>query len=202
MTELVSLSAEDARTLTDRIKVGVETLWDMIKQAYREHAWAALGYDSWDDYCTTEFNTSHLRLPREERAEVVASMRDIGMSIREIASATGEGRDTVHRELSDVRNRTGFCELSGSEPVDAEIVYDEPVSTPSKPRRSPITDLARNAGWELRKAVERIERISVDDRFVSQMETVTPHLRGHLTNAIEVCQDLLDRINTRKVTKP
>jgi hypothetical protein len=67
---------------------------------------------------------------------------------------------------------------------------------PTKPRRSPITDQARNAGWELRKAVERIERIAADDRFNSQIETVTSHLRGHLTNAVEVCQELLDRINS------
>lgn len=64
----------------------------------------------------------------------------------------------------------------------------------AKPRR-PLTDSARDAGWDLRKAVERLQRITADDRFAANAEQVAPHLRSHLTNAIEVCQDLLERIN-------
>lgn len=64
----------------------------------------------------------------------------------------------------------------------------------AKPRK-PLTDTARNAGWDLRKAVERIERIAADDRFGTNKEQVATHLRSHLTNAIEVCQTVLDRIN-------
>jgi len=52
----------------------------LVKQAYTERAWDALGYASWDEYCTREFGTSRLRLPREERAEVVASLRESGLS--------------------------------------------------------------------------------------------------------------------------
>jgi hypothetical protein len=61
--------------------------------------------------------------------------------------------------------------------------------------RKPLTDSARNAGWDLRKAVERLERIAVDDRFAANAEQVTPLLRSHLQHAVEVCQDLLDRLN-------
>jgi len=53
------------------------------------------------------FGTSRLRLPREERAEVVASLRESGLSIRAIAAATGLNKETVNnvtRELSG--NRT------------------------------------------------------------------------------------------------
>lgn len=67
-----------------------------------------------------------------------------------------------------------------------------------KPRRKPLTDQAKNAGWDLRKSVERLQRIAADDRFNPQKEAMAPHLRGHLTNAIEVCQDLLDRINEQE----
>jgi len=97
---IVAMNATDARALTDRIKVGVEAIWELIKQAYTERAWAALGYESWDDYCTREFGTARLRLPREERAEVVASLRESGLSQRAIASATGLSQDTVRRDLS------------------------------------------------------------------------------------------------------
>lgn len=116
---LAVLDATDARALTDRIKVGVEAVWELIKQAYTERAWDALGYSSWDDYCTREFGTSRLRLPREERAEVVSSLRESGLSIRAIASATGMGKQTVQNEL-----RSGVLaedtSLSDSEPAAAE----------------------------------------------------------------------------------
>lgn len=65
----------------------------------------------------------------------------------------------------------------------------------AKPRK-PLTDAARDAGWDLRKAVERLERIAADNRFAAQTEQVTPLLRSHLTHAVEVCQDLLDRLET------
>lgn len=99
-SQSVELSASQARELTDRIKVGVEAIWELVKQAFQSRAWAALGYDSWDDYCTREFGTSRIRLPREERQEVVASMREIGMSTRAIASATGVSQKTISRDTS------------------------------------------------------------------------------------------------------
>ena len=102
MTE-IAITASQARELTDRIKVGVEAIWELVKQAYQSRAWVALGYDSWDDYCTREFGTSRIRLPREERQEVVASMREIGMSTRAIASATGTNRETIRQEVSGDR---------------------------------------------------------------------------------------------------
>lgn len=66
---------------------------------------------------------------------------------------------------------------------------------PAKPRRRPLPDAARDAGWDLRKATERIQRLLDDDRFTQNKEQVAAHLSNHLSNAIEVCQDLLDRIN-------
>ena len=72
-----------------------------MKRAYIERAWAALGYDGWDDYCTREFGTSRLRLPREERSEVVASLRESGLSTRAIAAATGVSEGTVRNALKE-----------------------------------------------------------------------------------------------------
>ena len=120
MSELV-ISAQDARNLTDKIKAGTAALWELIKEAYVSRAWASLGYASWDDYCTQEFGTSRIRLPREERREVVSSMREIGMSTRAIASATGMSKDTAARALSGVANETPGSSLSAScEPVGVD----------------------------------------------------------------------------------
>ena len=114
MSELV-ISAQDARNLTDKIKAGTAALWELIKEAYASRAWASLGYASWDDYCTQEFGTSRIRLPREERREVVSSMREIGMSTRAIASATGTPRRTVRRAMSEVGHSGPPAPVTGTD---------------------------------------------------------------------------------------
>ena len=79
---VVELNPVAPRALTDQIKTGVEAVWQLVSQAYTERAWAALGYQSWDDYLVIEFGRSRLQLPREDRTGVVSSMRESGMSTR------------------------------------------------------------------------------------------------------------------------
>lgn len=66
-----------------------------------------------------------------------------------------------------------------------------------KPRqapRRPLTDAANDAAWNLRKAVEKAERIVADDRLAANKEQVTLAMRGHLLYAIEACQRLNDQL--------
>jgi hypothetical protein len=132
MTNLLCLQGEgpltehQARELTWFIKNKADELWEMIKQAYLRRAWDALGYQSWDDYCTREFGTARLRLPQEERAEVVASLRESGLSLRAIESATGISRPTIIKDLlsSEVVNS-----LPPRPDVDADDLAEEPIAT-------------------------------------------------------------------------
>jgi predicted transcriptional regulator len=117
------LDAENARALTDQIKSRVETLWELIKAAYHGRAWIALGYESWDAYCDSEFQTSRLRLPREERADVVVSLRDSGVSQRAIALATGLSQPTISRELSGDSHESP--EADESQAVESEAEFAE-----------------------------------------------------------------------------
>lgn len=94
------LTEAQARELTSKIRNRVTMVWGMVTQAYQGQAWKAMGYASWDEYTSAEFGSSQLRLPREERSEVVASLRDAGLSVRAIASATGTGYGTVRRTLA------------------------------------------------------------------------------------------------------
>lgn len=96
------LSTADARALTDRIRVNLDGLWEMVIEAFKRGAHRALGYSSWDEYCEIEFGSNRIRLPLEERREAVRSMREHGMSIRSVAAATGLGVGTVHREAAGV----------------------------------------------------------------------------------------------------
>lgn len=148
------LSATDARELTDNIKQSVGIVWRQIERAYLGRAWIALGYESWDDYCESEFDGARLRLPREERTMVVGSLRDAGMSIRAIAAATGVDAKTVQ---SDIRSGVGTSHTCDDDIVDAEIVDAGPIThTPtvtgadgkkypaSKPTATPRVDAIRD----------------------------------------------------------
>lgn len=99
MTDLRAATPDEARRLTEQIKESVASTWELIEEAYLTRAWAALGYESWDTYCTAEFGTSRIPLPREERREVVSSLREAGLSTRAIAAATGVSQPTVVRDL-------------------------------------------------------------------------------------------------------
>lgn len=94
-----SFTADQARELTDQIRTGMESVFHLIRSAYRGRAWAALGYGSWDEYVTREFGNLHLRPPLEERQNVVLSLREAGMSTRAIVAATQLSKGTVQREL-------------------------------------------------------------------------------------------------------
>ena len=96
----VAMTADAARDITDQIKTGMESVYHLIRAAYRGRAWQALGFGSWDEYVTREFGDLHLRPPLEYRQDVVLSLRDAGMSTRAIASATQLSKDTVRRELN------------------------------------------------------------------------------------------------------
>lgn len=206
------MPADHARRLTEQIRTAVDATWELVRQAYEGRAWVSLGYSSWDDYCTREFGSSRLRLPREERQEVVASLRESGLSIRAIAAATGTAPNTVQ---SDLRRQVSQSDTPAPAQADDEpttfTVDPEPASIVGtdgkqypartaepnpKPRRSPLIDDARNAGWQLRKAIERMERIATDDRFPTNRAEVAAEWTDHLSHAIDVCQDFLDGFTT------
>ena len=211
---------ERIRLTVDAINGQVEKLADLVRQAYEGRAWATLGYDSWQAYVEAEI--PRVRLDRVERRELVADLADAGMSTRAIAPVVGADQSTVTRDLAtrdanaspEPRQVTGIDgktytaaprttpveepqgEVDDDEDVvEAELVEPAPTPVqPPAPRRRPITDVARDAGWDLHRAVERVERVINDDRFRANKGTVTALLRGHLEYAIRTCQALVEQL--------
>lgn len=218
----IEISPASARELTDRIKVGVDAIWELIKQAYTSRAWSVLGYSSWDDYCTREFGTSRIRLPREERQEVVASMREIGMSTRAIASATGVSKNTItadsQREVSQIgtpapapitgtdgkiyapQPRPSTQQFASDDQIAPGMTADQldelnvkPADEPSAPRRRPITEAFDSATYELKRAVERVARLTEDDRLEKNKDQIAG---ANLSDLIRVRDSINGVINT------
>jgi hypothetical protein len=113
------MSEAEARKLTDQIKRDAEVLWDNLVAAYHGRADIALGYACWDLYCQNEFGQLRLRLPREERQAVVASLKASGLSDRAIESATGVSRRTLIRD-----RQSGGDNVTTSEPVDENALAE------------------------------------------------------------------------------
>jgi transposase-like protein len=203
VNEIALPTHEEARALTDRIKIAVEGTWQLIREAYTSRTWAVLGYDTWDAYCTAEFGETRLRLPREERQEVVASLRDSGLSVRAIASATGLSRGTVSNSLNEVSSFGHLpSQVTGTdgktytvtrepEVVDAELVDEPAPSEPPKQKRRPLPEAFTDAGRDLTRAAERLARLTEDDRFAKNRETThhqVPELLGALDHTARLVQ--------------
>ena len=92
------ITREEARRRTDEFKVHTEAWLTELVSLHDDEVWWALGYISWDDYCSSEFGS--IRLPRgASRTGAVLTMRQASLSIRDIGSALGLSRGTVQREL-------------------------------------------------------------------------------------------------------
>lgn len=215
MTDIVTFTVEDARRLTTEIGAALGVAWDLYVQAYETRTWSLLGYDTFTAYCDAEFPNRHLRLSRAERPEVVAELRAAGMSLRAISATTGASVNTIRDDLYQIDTPAPrspltdvIDQIEANDIVDAEIIDDpEPqaitgldgkrysATPPVARRRSALTDELHAFATQFRRAVERLERFGDDDRFGANKEQVAVLLNGHLMYAIEVCQDLLDRLS-------
>lgn len=198
------MDADAARRLTERIRIAATNYTEakakvlaLVDEAKAGSAHIALGYKSWTAYLSDVLSDEPLRLARDERRELVTRLADEGMSSRAIAPIVGVSDRQVRTDIevgtdfpvepaTVVRTTTG---LDGRERTTATS------GALTKPKRRPITDVARDTGWELRRVVEKLERLAADDRFNPNKTEVAPHLRGHLEYATEVLADLLGRIN-------
>lgn len=202
------MSADDARRLTERIRIAAANYAEaktkvltLVDEAKAGAAHISLGYKSWTAYLSDVLSDEPLRLAREERRELAVKLADEGMGPQLIAPILGVSHMTVHRDLreSDVTNvrpdGTPAPVVRTTTDRDGRQRTTVSSGAPQQSRRRPLPDAARDAGWDLRKAVERLERLVADDRFGDNAEQVATHLRSHLINAVEVCQGLIDRIN-------
>lgn len=225
MTDVIRvMQREEAQIRVARVRAHVEQAWDDLIALHAERAWLSLGYESWDALCDAEFDGARIALPREDRREVVGQMREAGMSIPAIASATGASVGTIHNDLSELKGsgRDLPSEVTGldgktrpakvttttrqTEATKVEQVVDTetgevldhtPEAAPSKPsaaKRKPLPEQFSTAAHDLAKAAERIARLASDDRFPQNAEKVAAKYRSDLIRAIDALQGVLNRL--------
>lgn len=134
-----------ARALTLALRQSLTISWDLLVEAYQRRAWAALGYKSWDAYTDAELGETRLRLPREQRREVVASMTEAGMSTRAIGSALGVHQETIVNDRKVNGNRSpepapdhdALADKIAAELAASDETYREQAQTP-EPEPEPV----------------------------------------------------------------
>ncbi len=112
-------------------------------------------------------------------------------------------RQAAQREI-EVRAAVTTQVVTGQSPnikkaLQAVRNPDSPPRDPGKPRRNPLPQQANDAGSQLRKAMERMERIYSDDRFGANRQQIAASTRGELTYIVQAGQDLLDQLDDPRV---
>lgn len=219
MTDIVQASApEEARARADRIRSGMRVLaeWQQdVIAAYAARDWEALGYATWDAYIDGEYGEHRVRLPREQRREIVAGMSAAGMSTRAIGAAVGVDQKTVVNDRAateefssvpetvlslDGRERPAsrpapepniWTEPGADEVVDAELVDEPARPEPPKPKRRPLPEALTEASRDYVRAAERLDRLTQDDRFPKNRDSAhhqLPELLGALDHTTHLIQ--------------
>ncbi|MFC8447579.1 hypothetical protein [Kitasatospora sp. NPDC057223] len=218
-------SVEEARSRAERIRTGMALLaqWQTdVIAAYAARDWIALGYETWAAYLDGEYGEHRVRLPRDQRREIVAGMAQAGMSTRAIGDAVGSDQSTVVRDLSATDanasvERTTVLSLDGRERPAARTAPDlhtwveqddstipgqshvlehtalETV-TPTVTRRRPLPEAFADAGRDLTRAAEKLTRLTEDDRFTRNRDA-THHQVPELIGALEHTTRLVQAMN-------
>lgn len=212
MTEVAAaaMTRDQAERLTERIRLTATSFMEtrdklarLIREAQDGEAHKALGIASWTEYVSQVFSdTPLMRLSRMERKELVSELADEGMSTRAIAPIVGAHHDTVATDLRAVGNPTPATEprqITGRdgktytrpapEPVTVDHETGEIDPDPVKPRRRPINELLREAGAELDRAVERINRLAQDDRYAANTDLINPYIRNAIHQLETITQE-------------
>lgn len=107
-TTTTVMTEGEARRITERIRYtalsvrdGVEKLQRLVGEAQAGSAHLALGYPSWTAYLADVLGDEPMRLPRDERREIVAWLSGEGMSTRAIAPIVGANRKTVMKDVRE-----------------------------------------------------------------------------------------------------
>ena len=169
-----------------------QTRWHLGNAAARiawqveMETWVTLGYRSWDEMREAEYGGIAVIVPKEDRLDLVGRLHAAGLTQKSIAATIGVDERTIRRDLA-----TG--QLSGADDViEAEIVEDEE-HEPRPRRRRPITDAFWTATYDLRKRVESVHRLTEDDRFQRNAETLAGH-RNDLIRQRDLLNEVIDRI--------
>lgn len=130
---IASITPDEARHLTDRIRDTVEATWALLLEAHEQRAWAALGYSTWAEYVSAEFSMSRRHSYR---------LLDHGRVVRAIEEATNSVTRGSHGSVSpigDISERVARDIKPHLDEVTAEI--EERVASEPRPDSGRVREI-------------------------------------------------------------
>lgn len=180
------ITPDDVRESIARTRYSLMQAAKGIAWQVEMETWVTLGYKSWDEMREAEYGGIAVIVPKEDRLDLVGRLHAAGLTQKSIAATIGVDERTIRRDLA-----TG--QMSGADDViEAEIVEDEE-HEPRPRRRRPITDAFWTATYDLRKRVESVHRLTEDDRFQRNAETLAGH-RNDLIRQRDLLNEVIDRM--------
>lgn len=212
VTEDIRHNAKSFAEYHDRLMAAVE-------RARSGSAHIALGYRSWTEYLSEVMGEEPMRLARGDRKDAARMLSSEGMSTRAIAPIVGASREQVRRDLRSPDTNVSpapapaFVDAATGE-IHDECTSDAPAppvtgmdgktytrpeptqpAEPTKPRRRPLPDAFFDAAYDLDKNIERIQRLTEDDRFPANKEQVARKHANDLSRIADVLADVLRHFN-------
>ena len=121
------LDYEEAENLTITIRNAANMLWFLILKAYHGKAWKVLGYKSWGDYVTEEFDMSRSRSYQIlDQAKVIQAIENVtpeGTHIDLNEASARELKYVLDEILPEIEERT-----AGLSPEEAQEVLHQIVN--------------------------------------------------------------------------
>jgi hypothetical protein len=120
--QALTLTANEARRLTEEVKADAQRLWDKLLSLYEGGAHIALGYSSWADYCQQEFRMSNGHSYRLLQAARVVNQLPMGSSLK-VTSEVPES-ERIARELVPLLSNPQALDEAWNEAVE-QITAEE-----------------------------------------------------------------------------
>ena len=192
MTELTTMTRDEAERLTERIRLTATTYMEakeklvgLIRQAREGGAHEALGFKSWTAYAEAVCSdTPLMQLTRDQRRELVSELSDEGMSTRAIAPIVGASHMTVKNDLdSGVKNFTPDASPRQITGRDGKTYSAPSPSEAPKPRAESIVSQFTSAVVDLNRVMARLHRITEQDAFPRNTSKIAELHGSDLTRA-------------------
>lgn len=210
---------ERLRLLAGTVRDGIDQIGALVTEAKESNDHEALGYASWTAYLADTLGAEAMRLDRAERREVVALLAGEGMSSRAIAPIVGVTDRAVRKDIAEVgtvfppappveaptRAPGGGHLGHAGEPTPPFVTgldgkaYSRPepreTSKPRQPPRRALTDQFFDAAYDLGRAVEKVHRLTEDDRWSNNKAQIASKHENDLRQAADLLAEVLRSIN-------
>lgn len=122
------ITPNDVRASIRRARKSLEDAASEIVWQIEMEAWRTLGYSSWTAMREAEYGGAAFMVPSKSRPEIVARIREAGLTQREAAATAGVSVPTIKRD--EHPEWKGSNDPPRDDVIDAEIVEDDEPTTP------------------------------------------------------------------------